>query len=140
MSGKINFLNVVLCEEIRREYSGASIIVGAMPVGPLVDAVSETLIPRLGLYIEAAIKGGSRLSIRLVNVGSTTQVFDASFEMPTFADVIPEEGNEIFQGGVFVVNQENLRIPGAGLYSLQYSCDGSEWAEIRHIFFPSSED
>lgn len=145
--GSIKVLSSVLCEEVRREATGKSILVGASPFGPNVLKDNEKRDARIAFYIEAIVDQVSRIEIRLWDKSNDNSIVESAIEVPR-VDEIENDGEittvideaDVEVGLIIVTNFDDVHIPDPGKYTLQYSIDGgSEWEDIRDFVFPERQ-
>lgn len=130
----------ILCEEVRREYNGRAIILGAAMTGPPIDQQANSLA-RLALYIEIFAKNCPVVEVRLWNKDRSLAIIEAEFNLETkeeFEAENPETRYEDVEiGAVMVVNQSDITVFGDSVYQLQMkSKDESEWILGREFYFP----
>lgn len=130
----------VLCEEIRQEASGQSILVGAQNRGPSVNVEDITTLSRIAFYIEAKVRGVERAKFRFVNSQSNEVAFEDGFDLP-IADELKsrnvDDWTKVEAMLQLSINMVDIDIPRSGNYKLQVSFDSMEWADVREYLFPA---
>lgn len=139
---KFEVLACVLCDEVRAEASGKSILIGALNRGPTLQEDCETVVPRLSFYIEAIAQGVKKAKVRLVHQDTMASIFDDEFEL-NLDDRIDEIGSvedwtQIEANMQLVINLVDLTFPTAGRYILEVAYDDADWLLVRdYMFFES---
>ena len=139
---EVKFNSATLCEEVRREASGKSILIGAAPFGPSVGEGENVKAERFGIYLEAFVSGVELLVIRLISEDNKVEVFRESFKIqkpPSDFVADTKKETEVVAGLVIALNKSNSELGKAGLFKLQWSVDDDKWGDIRDVIFPVGE-
>lgn len=137
ISLSIDVFNAVLCDEVRQEASGRSIVLGAAPIGPELDANAETTVARLAFYLEAGITDTTSIVFRLVAEGGDDVPLQVDMDLTgenSDEDVLSE--HEMTVVGTIVFGKKDVTFSAPGFYILQYSEDASNWTDVRTFYFP----
>lgn len=134
----LRVLTAVLCEEVRQEANGKSVIVGAMAEGPEVSDDEPTPISRLAVYLEIEM-GAERtpIELRLVRGDDEPAMKVVLDSEQMYEEMPPVDTWERSPIGVIVFGREYFKLQGSGVYELQVSTKQDEWKKCRDFFFPA---
>lgn len=139
----IRFLSTVFCEEVRREYNGGAIIIGAKPAGPAISAKEGLVVERFGLYLEVILRNLSTLTVRFWDEKSEYCPWKKDLKLPSIeriqkhTGVVDPESIEVM--ALLVVNERDTKFLHPGTYSLQFLNLDGLWETIRDYEFPDAD-
>lgn len=136
----IEILSALICEDVRQEVTGRAMLIGVAPVGPSLNAETETIIHRLFFYVEALAGNVSTIHFRLVSEESGHEPMAATISMDD--DELAEESNDPDAPtyGVWVFGRQGVKFEKAGFYTLQYSVGDDKWHDVRKFVFPARDE
>ncbi|WP_050523384.1 DUF6941 family protein [Pseudorhodobacter wandonensis] len=143
MSPTFRVLASVMCDEVRRDMDGSGIILGATNRGPAL-ANCETVLQRLGFYVEGVAVDVEEVVFRLRNVDEDTIVFSDTMTFPYKDDTLtvrPDFDFSKMEVNVqLMLNLQNLKFEKPGVYQLEYQILDQPWVEVRTYLFPPQDE
>lgn len=144
----IKFLTAVMCEDVRREFDGRAILVGASMVGPSVAEEGGSVVGKLSFYLEAEVFKVNWVKFRLIKKKTDYIAFD-DVEMKLDFDIEDIPAGELTEGGADVVEtigavlaftKDDVKFDEPGRYHFEYKTELSdEWQPIREFHFPKRD-
>jgi hypothetical protein len=132
-----------MCDEVRRDMDGSGIILGATNRGPAL-ANCETVLQRLGFYVEGVAVDVEEVVFRLRNVDEGTIVFSDTMTFPYKDDTLtvrPDFDFSKMEVNVqLMLNLQNLKFEKPGVYQLEYQILDQPWVEVRTYLFPPQDE
>ena len=133
----VKVVSTVLCDEVRREADGNSIIIGVQQAAPVAPASEGGVISRLGLYMEfeTSYPLPKTISVRIFNKTSKSSLIEHEFPIEVeIPGDIPEEADA---RGVLavVINRQDILVEQAGEYFVQFKAGSASWRSARSYVF-----
>ena len=135
---QLSSVNVVFCEDVRREASGASTIIGATLASKPLPLEKPAVAEDFCFYIESQVSGGSALCARLVHQESRKVAFNEVVDMPDFPE-IPDNVEKMTVNMITVLKPSEVIFEHGGVYELQLCLDESEWTTYKQILVQDDE-
>lgn len=143
MGPKFTVLASILCDEVRRDIDGSGIIIGATNRGPAL-AGSETVVQRLGFYVEGLAVDVEEVVFRLTEVDGGIIVFSDVMKFPYKEDTLADRPDFDFSkmevNVQIMLNMQSLKFEKSGLYRLEFQILDEPWVEVRTYLFPPQEE
>lgn len=128
--GKLEFLNALLCEDIRQERNNKYIIIGVYSGDIILQKVPSTVLVSLFVEMKVSKAGQNTAKIRLAGPGEDSAVLDMAFETQQPNQVVTLAGPAM-----------TVIMAKAGPFTVSASTDGRKWVPIieKQVILASSQ-